>query len=213
VDTQTLYELIGYLASGLIVVSLLMSSILRLRLIGLAGAISFTAYGVLIGAYPIAVANGAIIFIHIFHLTRMLRQRAADAYFEALEVPADSPVLRRFVEFHADDARRFQPDFPGLRGGELALLVLRDAVPVGAVLADVEGPQARVTLDYVVPEHRDLRPGRFLWVDSDAFTSRGIRRVVTTAPTPEHAKYLRSVGFHTTDDGAWSREADEPVSS
>jgi hypothetical protein len=76
VDTQTLYELIGYLASGLIVVSLLMSSILRLRLIGLVGAISFTAYGVLIDAYPIAVANGAIIFIHIFHLTRMLRQRA-----------------------------------------------------------------------------------------------------------------------------------------
>lgn len=207
-DTQTIYELIGYLASALIVVSLLMSSILRLRIIGLAGAITFTTYGVLIEAYPIAVANGAIIFIHIFHLSRMLRARANEAYFEALEVPADSPILRRFVDFHREDVERFQPDFPGLRGDELALLVLRDAVPAGAVLAHVDGEQAQVTLDYVVPEHRDLRPGRFLWVESDAFTSRGITRVTTTAPTPEHARYLNSVGFETLGDGTWVREED-----
>jgi hypothetical protein len=205
-EPATVYELIGYLASALIVVSLLMSSILRLRLIGLVGAVAFTAYGVLISAYPIAIANGAIILIHVFHLTRMLRQRAADSYFEALEVPPSSPILRRFVEFHADDARRFQPDFTGLRGDELALLVLRDAVPVGAVLVDTEDGQAHVTLDYVVPEHRDLRPGRFLWVESDAFTSRGIERVTTTAPTREHARYLTSVGFRSTEDGTWARE-------
>lgn len=205
-DTALVYELIGYTASALIVVSLLMSSILRLRVIGLFGASAFTAYGLLIGAIPIAVANGAIILIHIFHLTRMLRQRAADVYFEAIEVPADSPVLRRFVTFHEDDARRFQPDFDGLRGDELALLILRDAVPAGAVLAEVHGDEARVTLDYVVAEHRDLRPGRFLWVESDAFTSRGIRKVITTAPTPEHARYLTSVGFEPAGDGTWIRQ-------
>jgi hypothetical protein len=211
VETQTIYELIGYLASGLIVVSLLMSSILRLRVIGLVGASAFTVYGVLIDAYPIAVANGAIIFIHVFHLSRMLRQRANEAYFEALEVPDDSPILRRFVEFHRADVERFQPDFPGLRGGELALLILRDAVPAGAVLADVDGSEAHVTLDYVVPEHRDLRPGRFLWVESDAFTSRGITRVTTTAPTQDHARYLDSVGFEPVGDGTWVRVADTPA--
>ncbi|MEX1178412.1 MAG: hypothetical protein WEB09_08110 [Nitriliruptor sp.] len=205
-DASTVYELIGYLASGLIVLSLLMSSILRLRIIGLFGAISFTTYGVLIDAYPIAVANGAIIFIHIFHLTRMLRARASEEYFEVVEVPATSPILRRFVEFHHDDICRFQPDFPGVRGDELALLVLRDAIPAGAVLAEVDADGAHVVLDYVVPAHRDLRPGRFLWVESDAFTSRGVTRVTTTAPTDEHARYLNSVGFSFEGDGIWSRE-------
>jgi hypothetical protein len=206
-DSALVYELVGYTASALIVVSLLMSSLLRLRVIGLFGAITFTLYGVLIGAFPIVAANGTIIGIQVFHLSRMLRQRAADAYFEALEVPADSPVLRRFVDFHSEDARRFQPDFPGIRGDELALLILRDAVPAGAVLADVDGDQAHVTLDYVVAAHRDLRPGRFLWVESDAFTSRGIRRVTTTAPSSEHARYLDSVGFTPAGDGLWVREA------
>jgi hypothetical protein len=206
VDQATVYELIGYLASALIVLSLLMSSILRLRLIGLGGAITFTVYGLLIGAYPIAVANGAIIFIHIFHLTRMLRARAQESYFEALEVPPTSPILRRFVDFHLDDIRRFQPDFDGVHGDELALLILRDAIPVGAVLAEVDAAGAHVTLDYVVPMHRDLRPGRFLWVESDAFTSRGVSRVTTTGPTEEHARYLASVGFTDEGHGVWARE-------
>jgi hypothetical protein len=206
VDQAAVYELIGYLASGLIVVSLLMNSILRLRIIGLFGATAFTVYGLLIGAYPIALANGVIILIHIFHLTRMLRARASEEYFEVLEVPATSPILRRFVDFHLDDIHRFQPDFEGVRGDELALLILRDAIPAGAVLAQVDADGARVVLDYVVPMHRDLRPGRFLWVESDAFTSRGVTRVVTTAPTAEHARYLNSVGFERQDDGTWTRE-------
>jgi hypothetical protein len=206
VDQAAVYELIGYLASGLIVVSLLMNSILRLRIIGLFGATAFTVYGLLIGAYPIALANGVIILIHIFHLTRMLRARASEEYFEVLEVPATSPILRRFVDFHLDDIHRFQPDFEGVRGDELALLILRDAIPAGAVLAEVDADGARVVLDYVVPMHRDLRPGRFLWVESDAFTSRGVTRVWTTAPTAEHARYLNSVGFERQDDGTWTRE-------
>ena len=199
-------EVVGYAASALIVVSLLMTSILRLRVIGLIGAITFTVYGLLIGAFPIALANGAIVFIHVFHLTRMLTERKHDAYFEALEVPATSPILRRFVDFHTADAERFQPDFPGLADDHLAMFILRDAVPVGAVVAEVHGLQARVLLDYVTPEHRDLRPGRWLWVESDAFTSRGIRRVTTTAPSADHARYLASVGFETTGNGRWVRE-------
>jgi hypothetical protein len=199
-------EVVGYAASALIVVSLLMTSILKLRVIGLVGAVTFTIYGLLIDAFPIALANGAIVMIHVFHLARMLSERKQDAYFEALEVPATSPILRRFVEFHTPDAKKFQPDFPGLEDDHLAMFILRDAVPVGAVVAEVHGLQARVLLDYVTPEHRDLRPGRWLWVDSDAFTSRGIRRVITTAPSAEHARYLATVGFETSGNGRWIRE-------
>lgn len=187
-----------------------MSSVLRLRIIGLFGAVTFTTYGLLIGAFPIALANGAIIFIHVFHLTRMLRDRSTSAYFETLQVPADSPMLRRFVDFHLDDIRRFQPGFPGLDPAQLALLVLRNAVPVGAVVSEVRRDEADVVLDYVSPEHRDLRPGTFVWTDSDAFTARGVTRVVTTASTGEHARYLERVGFTSDgEDGRYTRTEHE----
>jgi hypothetical protein len=134
-ETATVYELIGYVASALIVISLLMASVLKLRVINLVGAIVFTAYGLLIDSLPVVLANGAIVLIDIYHLVRMLRARAEHAYFEVVEVPTGSPLLRRFVEFHEEDIRRFQPDFPGLLDEQLAWMVLRDAVPVGVVLA------------------------------------------------------------------------------
>ncbi len=210
-DTATLYDLVGYLASGLIVVSLLMTSVLRLRLIGLVGAITFTTYGILIEAFPIAIANASIVFIHVFHLTRMLRDRSRAGYFETLQVPADSPMLDHFVDFHLDDIRRFQPDFSGLEPSHLALLVLRDAVPVGAVVSEVDGVEAQVILDYVAPAYRDMRPGTFVWSHSDAFTTRGVARVSTTAKTSDHARYLERVGFVEHEGGRYTRE--EPANS
>ncbi len=54
-DKHTLLELLGYTASLLIAVSLMMTSVLRLRVINLAGAAAFSAYGFLIGAVPVGV--------------------------------------------------------------------------------------------------------------------------------------------------------------
>ena len=68
-------ELIGYLASVLILISLMMSSILRLRLINMVGAAGFSLYGLLIGAYPVAVLNGIIVVVNAYYLVRILRAK------------------------------------------------------------------------------------------------------------------------------------------
>ena len=44
----------------------------------------------------------SLVGLPLIALTRMLRQRAHQEYFEALEVPATSPILRRFVDTHGD---------------------------------------------------------------------------------------------------------------
>ncbi len=61
----SVYEIIGYIASALVAISLMMSSILKLRVINLIGAAFFTVYGLLIGAYPVAVVNFIIVLIDI----------------------------------------------------------------------------------------------------------------------------------------------------
>ena len=61
-------ELIGYLGSILVAVSLMMKSLLRLRIINLIGALFFTIYGVLLGAYPVAFLNGIIVCIDLYYL-------------------------------------------------------------------------------------------------------------------------------------------------
>jgi hypothetical protein len=59
----------------LILISLMMSSILRLRLINMVGAAGFSLYGLLIGAYPVAVLNGIIVVVNAYYLVRILRAK------------------------------------------------------------------------------------------------------------------------------------------
>jgi N-acetylglutamate synthase-like GNAT family acetyltransferase len=200
VETATIHELIGYAASALIVLSLLMSSVLKLRWVNLVGAAVFTVYGLLIGSTPVVLANGAIVVIDVYHLLRLHRARATDAYHEVVEVEPDDTLVRRFVEFHLDDIRRFVPSFRGLDAGQLTWMVLRDAVPVGVVAARADGDLAHLEVDYVVPAHRDLRPGRHLYgPGAEVFVQHGIRRLHAEAGSTEHRRYLERMGFAPVD--------------
>lgn len=67
-------EWLGYAASLLVVMSLLMRDIKRLRYINLVGSILFVIYGILIAAYPVAVMNFVATLINLYHL-RKLRAR------------------------------------------------------------------------------------------------------------------------------------------
>ncbi|MBS3941523.1 MAG: YgjV family protein [Actinobacteria bacterium] len=198
-------ELIGYLASALIVASLLMASVLRLRVVNLVGAIVFTTYGVLIGSPPVWLANGAIIIIDVYYLWRLLRDRSRKAYFEIVEADPSAPVLERFVAFHLDDISESQPDFDGIRDDHLAWFVLRDAVPVGAVLARRVGDVGHLDLDYVTPEHRDFTAGQILFGDAGVLRGAGFEQVSAHGTTAMHRRYLTRMGFAEQGD-RWLRD-------
>ncbi len=199
-------ELVGYLASALIVISLMMSSVLKLRVVNLVGAVIFATYGVLIASLPVVLTNGAITVINVAHLSRLWRQRAGETYFEVVDVAPDSELLRRFVEFHADDIANFQPEFTGVRSDHLAWMVLHEAAPVGVVLASrTTEHEAHIELDYVTEAHRDFTPGAVLFGDSRAFESHGITRVTSTEGSAAHRRYLERMGF-AHDGERWVRE-------
>lgn len=194
-ELQTLYELIGYLASLLVAISLMMHSVLRLRLINLVGAVVFTAYGVLIGAMPVAFMNFLIVLINLYNLRQMLKTRE---YFELLEVSPESPYLQRFLQFYADDIQQLMPDFAYEPAStDVTFMVLRDMVPAGVFLArrGTDG-SLLVTLDYVIPGYRDLKAARFVYRDNlEYFIKQGIRQVYSLPGSKQHRDYLRRMGF------------------
>jgi len=195
VDSKLWLELLGYLASVLVAISLMMSRILRLRVINLVGSLAFTIYGALIGAYPVAAVNAFIVLINLYYLSKMLRARE---YFRILEVEPGSQYVRYFLDFHAGDIRRFEPDFTEPpRPGELTFLVLRDLMPAGLFVGQVrEGGTLWVRLDYVIPSFRDFKVGRYVYGECrDFFRERGIRTIETAPGAAEQAEYLRRMGF------------------
>ena len=161
-ENRFLLELVGYFASALIAVSLMMSSILRLRLINLVGAAIFSAYGVLIHAYPVAILNGLIVLVNGWHLLQLLRLKE---FFQILPLRPESVYLPYFLDFYGAVIRRILPAFKYRPAeNQIALFVLRDCNPVGVFIAEHQPDGVlRVLLDFVIPGYRDLKLGRFLF--------------------------------------------------
>ncbi len=193
-DTRFWLELIGYSGSILIAISLMMKSLLRLRVINLLGAAVFVLYGVLIGAYPVALLNGLIVLIDLYYLIQMWQQKD---YFTLLEVSPQGAYLRAFIAFYKTDIAAIFPDYAhDPQPGQAALFVLRNMVPAGLLILEPNGAQARVLLDYVIPGYRDFRIGKFLFEEhADYFTRRGITRLIASAGVGHHARYLERMGF------------------
>lgn len=189
-------EILGYVASALIAISLMMRSIIRLRWINLVGSVCFTIYGVLIDAYPVAAVNLVIVMINVYFLVKMRRSNEA---FAVIEMGPESAYLREFLSFHAADIESFQPGFAfAERPGRRIFVVLRDLVPAGVVVTEpgAEPGRAWVSLDYVTPAYRDFKIGDYLFNRRrDLFRGAGFDRLETAAGTTAHARYLQRVGF------------------
>ncbi|MCW5953816.1 MAG: YgjV family protein, partial [Propionibacteriaceae bacterium] len=99
-------EIIGYVASILIVASLAMTSVLRLRTLSLLGSIAYVVYGVLLSAWPIVVANAVIAALNIWNIYRELTSKKE---LGVSPIAVDAPYLADFLQAHQDDIDKFQP--------------------------------------------------------------------------------------------------------
>lgn len=202
-DSTIVYEIIGYAASALIVISLMMNSLVRLRVINLIGAIVFVAYGVLIAAWPIVIVNGFVIVIDAYFLWKAF---TASPYLSTLQVSPESRYLAEFLTFHAGDIAKTNPGFTGTNPEDLTLLVLRDMEPAGAFVAEASGDRLAIRLDWVKPGYRDFKLGRHLFGgDGELFLDRGYRVLSAPAGPAVHDRYLQRMGF-TRRGNTWTLE-------
>jgi hypothetical protein len=201
-DTDIL-QYIGFLASIIIALSMTMNSILKFRWINLAGATTFSIYGFLIGAYPVGLLNAFIVSVDVYYLVRIYTKKN---FFDILEIKSDNRYLIKFLDFHQQEIQKFFPGFvykPELNS--ISFFVLRDMQVAGIFLAHRTGADTmKVGLDYVVPEYRDYRNGKFLYYGLQcSFVSAGFRRAIADSISPKHEKYLRRVGFAKATDGTY----------
>jgi hypothetical protein len=204
-DNQTLFEIIGYLASTIIAVSLLMKSLIRLRIINGIGALFFVVYGILIRAYPVAILNGIIVVIDIYYLLQMLKR---SDYFTLMEVSPNSTYLNFFLEFHTEDIQNFFPDFNYRpESTDLVIFVLRNTIPAGLVILRKQGNKGKVLLDYALKDYRDFKIGSFIFDDNaDLLLSHGITYLVAQTKKPVHIRYLLQMGFLREENNNFSKQ-------
>ena len=64
-------EIVGYFAMTFLVLSFIPKQILRIRVINLIGCLFFVAYGIKLQAWPVAISNGFVAIIKVYHLTKI----------------------------------------------------------------------------------------------------------------------------------------------
>ncbi|MCA0295309.1 MAG: hypothetical protein LCH96_08400 [Actinobacteria bacterium] len=192
-------ELIGYLASALVVTSLAMTSVVRLRIVSLIGSVVFVVYGALLPSVPIILTNAAVAILNIWFLRK---EFAPNRDLGAVPIDPHSPFLLDFLRSHASDIHTFHPDFDTPDAGDFALVLTRDGLPAGALVGTPEGSTLRLRLDYVMHAYRDSRIGTWMYgKGSRVFTEAGFDRVVAEPGRPALDSYLLGVGFTQTPDG------------
>ena len=196
-------ELVGYLASALVVLALTMTSVVRLRMVSLAGSITFFVYGTLIDSVPIMITNGSIAVINVWFLRKEFASGGPHGRdLGVSHIRADSPFLADFVAFHLIDIHRFQPDFHLPKGDDVVTLLLnRDGLPAGLLIGRRDGSTLTIDLDYVLGAYRDSRLGRWLYgPGATVFRADGIDQLRSAGTTDTHRKYLERMGFRASPD-------------
>jgi len=185
----------GYLASVVVAVSLMMSSIVKLRWYNLLGAALFSVYGFLIHATPVGVLNGFIACADVYYLIRMY---SAKEQFHVISVPPQSEYLACFFDEYRSEIAHTFPGFDfRLDDRRVSFYVLRNLVPA-CVFIGTPGPggSLEVDLDFVVPTYRDFKPGECLFKQHRAlFLDLGFNRLVARSHDRSHDQYLRRMGF------------------
>lgn len=199
-------SLFGYTASLIIAISMTMSSIVKFRWINLVGAFSFAVYGLLIHAIPVTFLNGFIVAVDIYYLTKIY---AAKEVFQILEVRKDNKYLEEFIKFHQKEIARFFPHFdfqPEMNS--VNFFVLRNMKVAGVFLAHREDTDTlHVGLDYVIPEYRDFKNGKYIYNRLRGwFIANGFKKVMAPSDSPKYGLYLKKLGFQEAADGTYTKD-------
>ncbi len=187
--------LVGYTASVIIALSMMMTSIVKFRWINLVGAGTFALYGFLIDAFPVLILNGFIFSLDLYFLIRIYTK---SQLFDTLEVRGSNKYLLKFLEYHDKEIQSFFPGFiykPEVN--TISFFVLRNMVVTGLFLAHrKDGNILKVGLDYVIPEYRDYKNGKYVYHRlKDRFIKDGFQKVVSKSCSSKHSKYLKKLGF------------------
>ena len=190
-NTKLMIELFGYLGSALVVISMLMTSVVRLRIINLIGSIIFAIYALIIKSYPTAAMNFFLVGINIYHL---LRLRNTEKHYDLVEVDPKDRYISYLLRYYGDDIAKFFPEFPAKKDScSCAYSVCCDSTVAGITMGrQKENGDLELILDYSTPVYRDCSVGAFLYRE---LKKKGIRTLSWQGNTPEHVSYLEKMGF------------------
>ncbi|QFU21584.1 YgjV family protein [Shewanella eurypsychrophilus] len=191
-------EWFGYLASLIVLVSLTMTSIKKLRLINLVGCLAFAGFAYLINSYPTMFMNLGIAGINVYYLWKFY---STDEQFKLIAASVNTEYFDHFISENLADIET-QTSLCELGKANTAFYMLRDNSIAGVLVGNNNDKgELSILLDYVTPQYRDFKLANYYFVSHpDEIKQRGVNTLIAKAATVEHKEYLFNIGFELADD-------------
>lgn len=207
-DKAMMIEAFGYVGSALVVVSMLMSSVVKLRVINTVGSIVSGIYAIICGAFPLALMNGCLIVINVYNLFKLLKTKQE---YDLVEGRAEDMSIRYFLEHYIMDIKKYFPEFEKEKvGGAMAYMVYCDGTPSGVLLGKENNGVLDIMIDYSTPAYRDCSVGKYLY---SRLPSKGIDTLLFSQKESEpHVVYMKKMGFKKEEDNkiaVWKKQLKE----
>lgn len=101
-------EILGYAASIMVALSMLMVSVVRLRVINLVGSVVFIIYGIMLPSVPVVLTNLFVVGVNIWHLRRAFKN--GRSYCDYVPVgPEREAQLQEYLDVHMSRIKRYYP--------------------------------------------------------------------------------------------------------
>ena len=193
---NTLIEFIGYIGSFLVIVSMLMTSLIKLRVINTIGSVIFAIYALIIHSYPTAIMQFCLIIINVINLYNLFKNKKE---YSVIKLSKNDNFINYFESFYKNDINKFFPENFNLSMAEEHYMVCCGSNPAGILSANlVSENELNVILDYASPSYRDCSVGKHLY---NYLAQNGIKKlIVKNADFSDktqniHSKYLKKMGF------------------
>ncbi len=200
-STKVMIELFGYLGSALVVVSMLMTSVMKLRVINTIGSIIFVIYALVIRSYPTALMNFFLVGINVYHMIRLTNTKK---HYDLVEVSSGGGYFNYLMRYYGEDIARFFPDARRMvKQADAVYVICCDSAPAGVFAGRRRPSGMEICLDYSTPVYRDCSVGTFLYAQ---LKEKGIKELSCRCDVREHIVYLEKMGFVRKNEGEFVKE-------
>jgi hypothetical protein len=147
-------EIFGYIGTALVIISMMMTSVIKLRVINMCGSLISLIYAVCVNTWPVAVLNACLLCINFVQTLRQLRHKSD---FTELKLDANDLTVQHFLSVNAQDVQKYFPNYrlQAHRETEIHMIYV-ECEAVGLLVGTRASDVYRIEMDYVVPKYRDI---------------------------------------------------------
>ena len=191
-----IFNCIGYIGSLLVLISMMMTQMIKLRFINSTGCIFSIVFSILTLNMPVLVLNSALLLINVIQIFRYYTHKKE---YDIVASEVDSSILKHFVQKYNKVITNENPGFfKRFEDANYAKVIYADDTIVGMLIGRTEdGKNLDVYLDYVDKDSLAIP----LFINLYNTVRRdGITDLKILHQCPNYKKFYENFDLTTKDD-------------